>query len=227
MGGGRAAPSGRAQAPAAAARPCAFVGSLARSLQPASPPARQPASAPAHPPGLEARHQVVVHRQRKVDVHGGAARQRRRLAAAAAQHHKVAICAARVRCTARASQQAGRRLAGGSHLKKSSHVTCPMKGISRCVCGSMPPGITYLPPASTTLAPHGACTCREEPGWASAVRAGGRPEPRPRCWRRRGPERGRRRASPAPQPSAAMAGSPRGSRPPPSAPAPRRQSGRL
>lgn len=46
-----------------------------------------------------------------------------------------------------------------SHLWKSSHATCPMNGISRCVCGSMPPGITNLPVASTTFVEmEGACT---------------------------------------------------------------------
>ena len=41
-------------------------------------------------------------------------------------------------------------------VKKSSMVTVPMKGSCMCVCGSMPPGITYWPPASTTVAPAGA-----------------------------------------------------------------------
>ena len=33
----------------------------------------------------------------------------------------------------------------------SSIVTVPPNGMSRCVCGSTPPGSTYLPPASITL----------------------------------------------------------------------------
>ena len=41
-------------------------------------------------------------------------------------------------------------------VKKSSLATVPMKGSSMCVCGSMPPGMTYWPPASTTRAPAGA-----------------------------------------------------------------------
>jgi hypothetical protein len=40
--------------------------------------------------------------------------------------------------------------------RKSSCDTVPMKGISMCVCGSMPPGITRAPPASTTSTPTGA-----------------------------------------------------------------------
>ena len=40
-------------------------------------------------------------------------------------------------------------------LKKSSLATVPMKGSSIWVWGSMPPGITYWPPASTVLAPAG------------------------------------------------------------------------
>lgn len=36
-------------------------------------------------PGLQARQQVVLHRQHKVDVHGGAPRQRSSLATAAAR----------------------------------------------------------------------------------------------------------------------------------------------
>ena len=40
--------------------------------------------------------------------------------------------------------------------RKSSHATVPMKGISMWVCGSMPPGRTKAPPASTTSAPAGA-----------------------------------------------------------------------
>ena len=40
-------------------------------------------------------------------------------------------------------------------VKKSSLATVPMKGSSIWVCGSMPPGITYMPPASTTSAPAG------------------------------------------------------------------------
>src|SRR5687767_914270 len=40
--------------------------------------------------------------------------------------------------------------------KKSSLATVPMKGSSICVCGSMPPGITYCPPASITRALEGA-----------------------------------------------------------------------
>ena len=35
-------------------------------------------------------------------------------------------------------------------VKKSSLATVPMNGSCMCVCGSMPPGITYWPPASTT-----------------------------------------------------------------------------
>jgi hypothetical protein len=38
-------------------------------------------------------------------------------------------------------------------LAKSSAVTVPPKGISRCVCGSMKPGKTYAPDASITAAP--------------------------------------------------------------------------
>ena len=34
-------------------------------------------------------------------------------------------------------------------VKKSSLAVVPMKGSSICVCGSMPPGITSMPPAST------------------------------------------------------------------------------
>jgi hypothetical protein len=34
---------------------------------------------------------------------------------------------------------------------KSSHVVVPPKNISMCVCGSIAPGITYLPAASITL----------------------------------------------------------------------------
>ena len=34
---------------------------------------------------------------------------------------------------------------------KSSHVVVPPKNISMCVCGSIAPGITYLPVASITL----------------------------------------------------------------------------
>ena len=41
-------------------------------------------------------------------------------------------------------------------VKKSSIVTVPMKGSCMCVCGSMPPGMTYWPPASITVAPAGA-----------------------------------------------------------------------
>jgi len=41
-------------------------------------------------------------------------------------------------------------------VKKSSMVTVPMNGSCMWVCGSMPPGITYWPPASTTVAPDGA-----------------------------------------------------------------------
>src|SRR5262245_42892652 len=40
-------------------------------------------------------------------------------------------------------------------LKKSSLATVPMNGSSMCVCGSMPPGMTYCPPASITRAPLG------------------------------------------------------------------------
>ena len=36
-------------------------------------------------------------------------------------------------------------IARPSHVKKSSQVTWPMKGMDRWVCGSMPPGITSLP----------------------------------------------------------------------------------
>ena len=39
---------------------------------------------------------------------------------------------------------------------KSSTVTAPMKGMSRCVCGSMPPGMTSSPVALSTRAPGGA-----------------------------------------------------------------------
>ncbi len=41
-------------------------------------------------------------------------------------------------------------------VKKSSDAVVPMKGSSMWVCGSMPPGMTSWPPASTTLAPAGA-----------------------------------------------------------------------
>jgi hypothetical protein len=34
---------------------------------------------------------------------------------------------------------------------KSSQVVVPPKNISMCVCGSMAPGITYLPAASISL----------------------------------------------------------------------------
>ncbi len=34
---------------------------------------------------------------------------------------------------------------------KSSQVVVPPKNISRCVCGSIAPGRTYFPAASTTL----------------------------------------------------------------------------
>ena len=40
--------------------------------------------------------------------------------------------------------------------KKSSVVTVPMKGSSMWVCGSIPPGITSAPPASTISASDGA-----------------------------------------------------------------------
>ena len=41
-------------------------------------------------------------------------------------------------------------------VKKSSAATVPMKGSCMWVCGSMPPGITYCPPASIVCAPAGA-----------------------------------------------------------------------
>src|SRR5689334_20425112 len=41
-------------------------------------------------------------------------------------------------------------------VKKSSLATVPMNGSCMCVCGSMPPGITYSPPASTTSKLPGA-----------------------------------------------------------------------
>ena len=41
-------------------------------------------------------------------------------------------------------------------VKKSSLVMVPMKGISIWVCGSIPPGITNMPPASTISVPVGA-----------------------------------------------------------------------
>src|SRR5450830_514013 len=40
-------------------------------------------------------------------------------------------------------------------VKKSSDVTVPMKGKFMCVWVSIPPGITYRPPASITVAPTG------------------------------------------------------------------------
>ena len=43
---------------------------------------------------------------------------------------------------------------------KSSTVTAPMKGISRCVCGSMPPGSTSSPVALRMRAPGGALSPR-------------------------------------------------------------------
>jgi len=41
-------------------------------------------------------------------------------------------------------------------VKKSSAVTVPMKGNCMCVWVSIPPGITYWPLASITVAPAGA-----------------------------------------------------------------------
>ena len=41
-------------------------------------------------------------------------------------------------------------------VKKSSLDTVPMNGSCMWVCGSMPPGITYCPPASTTSVRAGA-----------------------------------------------------------------------
>src|ERR1051326_2696678 len=38
-------------------------------------------------------------------------------------------------------------------VSKSSADVVPPKGMSRCVCTSMPPGSTYMPAASTTVAP--------------------------------------------------------------------------
>lgn len=46
-------------------------------------------------PRLPPRQQVVRHRQRKVDVHGGAARQRRGVAAAGGREDRGGPCAAR------------------------------------------------------------------------------------------------------------------------------------
>src|SRR5829696_8049288 len=43
---------------------------------------------------------------------------------------------------------------------KSSIVTVPPNGMSRCVCGSMQPGSTYLPVASITWS---ACTSSASP----------------------------------------------------------------
>ena len=45
--------------------------------------------------------------------------------------------------------------AAAGPVKKSSLVTVPMKGSSMWVCGSIPPGITRAPPASTISAPGG------------------------------------------------------------------------
>jgi predicted RNA-binding protein with RPS1 domain len=39
---------------------------------------------------------------------------------------------------------------------KSSLATVPIKGSCICVCGSIPPGMTYCPPASIVVAPRGA-----------------------------------------------------------------------
>lgn len=41
-------------------------------------------------------------------------------------------------------------------VKKSSAVTVPIKGRFMWVCGSIPPGITYWPLASMTVADAGA-----------------------------------------------------------------------
>ncbi|MPM90653.1 hypothetical protein SDC9_137775 [bioreactor metagenome] len=48
-------------------------------------------------------------------------------------------------------------------VKKSSAVTVPMKGSCMCVCGSIPPGITYCPLASRCSAPAGACAAAASP----------------------------------------------------------------
>ena len=44
---------------------------------------------------------------------------------------------------------------GGGAGEESSLATVPMKGSSMWVCGSMPPGMTYWPPASTARVPWG------------------------------------------------------------------------
>ena len=43
---------------------------------------------------------------------------------------------------------------------KSSIVVSPRHGMSRCVCGSTPPGSTYFPEASIT---RSACTSSDSP----------------------------------------------------------------
>lgn len=50
-------------------------------------------------------------------------------------------------------------------------VVVPMKGSCMWVCGSMPPGITYWPPASTTVVPAGAFSqARRPPPHLAALR---------------------------------------------------------
>src|SRR3990167_8567861 len=50
-------------------------------------------------------------------------------------------------------------------------VVVPMNGSCMWVCGSMPPGMTYWPPASTTVAPAGAVrfspTATIVPSWVN------------------------------------------------------------
>ena len=62
-----------------------------------------------------------------------------------------------------------------TRLKKSSHVTCPMKGMDRWVCGSMPPGITSLPAALSVRVPcRSACGRQSRQGeWEQAGVAAG------------------------------------------------------
>ena len=49
-----------------------------------------------------------------------------------------------------------RRPRRGGPVKKSSEETVPPNGMSRWVCTSMPPGMTYLPLASMVVSPHEA-----------------------------------------------------------------------
>ena len=48
----------------------------------------------------------------------------------------------------------------GKHLAKSSMEIVPIMGASRCVWGSMPPGMTYLPSALITRVAASPCIHR-------------------------------------------------------------------